>query len=150
MINYLDIQEAVWNAISSINKYTVVDYIEFDGIEPPFIRLGNLYFDDNSVKNGEGVKAQQYINIYSTYSGKKEILEMMDEVSRSMANIKNIDITYIDNNMNMTVKRHNVHIKRGHISINLAKDQLGSIDLRMDKNNNKFYHAVMVFDIYIY
>ena len=150
MINYLDIQEAVWNAISSINKYTVVDYIGFDEIEPRFIRLGTLYFDDNSVKNSEGVKAQQYINIYSTYSGKKEILEMMDEVSRSMANIKNIDITYIDNNMNMTVKRHDVHVKRGHISINLAKDQLGSIHLRMDKNNNKFYHAVMVFDIYIY
>ena len=150
MINYLDIQEAIWNAISSINKYTVVDYIEFDEIEPPFIRLGNLYFDENSVKNGEGVKAQQYVNIYSTYSGKREILEMMDEVSRSMANIKNIDITYIDSDMNMTVKRHDVHVKRGHISINLAKDQLGSIHLRMDKNNNKFYHAVMVFDIYIY
>ena len=150
MINYLDIQEAIWKAVSSIQWYAVVDYIGFDEIEPPFIRLGNLYFDENSVKNGEGVKAQQYINIYSTYSGKKEILEMMDEVSRSMANIKNIDITYIDNNMNMTVKRHDVHIKRGHISINLAKDQLGSIHLRMDKNNNKFYHAVMVFDIYIY
>ena len=150
MINYLDIQEAVWNAISSINKYTVVDYIEFDEIEPPFIRLGNLYFDDNSVKNGESVKAQQYINIYSTYSGKREILEMMDEVNRSMVNIKNIDIAHIDNNMKMTVERHDVHVKRGHISINLAKDQLGSIHLRMDKNNNKFYHAVMVFDIYIY
>ena len=150
MINYLDIQEAVWNAISSINKYTVVDYIEFDEIEPPFIRLGNLYFDDNSVKNGESVKAQQYINIYSTYSGKREILEMMDEVNRSMVNIKNIDIAHIDNNMKMTVERHDVHVKKGHISINLAKDQLGSIHLRMDKNNNKFYHAVMVFDIYIY
>ena len=150
MINYLDIQEAIWNAISSINKYTVVDYIGFDEIEPPFIRLGNLYFDENSVKNGEGVKAQQYINIYSTYSGKKEILEMMDEVSRSMVNIKNIDIAHIDSNMNVTVERHDVHVKKGHISINLAKDQLGSIHLRMDKNNNKFYHAVMVFDIYIY
>ena len=150
MINYLDIQEAVWNAISSINKYTVVDYIEFDEIKPPFIRLGNLYFDDNSVKNGEGVKAQQYINIYSTYSGKREILEMMDEVNRSMVNIKNIDIAHIDSNMNVTVERHDVHVKKGHTSINLAKDQLGSIHLRMDKNNNKFYHAVMVFDIYIY
>ena len=150
MINYLDIQEAIWNAISSINKYTVVDYIGFDEIEPPFIRLGNLYFDENSVKNGEGVKAQQYINIYSTYSGKKEILEMMDEVNRSMVNIKTIDVTHIDNDMNITVKRHDVHVKKGHISINLAKDQLGSIHLRMDKNNNKFYHAVMVFDIYIY
>ena len=136
MINYLDIQEAIWNALSSINKYTVVDYIGFDEIEPPFIRLGNLYFDENSVKNGEGVKAQQYVNIYSTYSGKKEIIQMMDEVNRVMDNIN--------------IEGHQVRIKKGHMSLSLAKDQLGSIHLRMDKNNNKFYRAVMVFDIYIY
>ena len=52
MINYLDIQEAIWKAVSSIQWYPVVDYIEFDEMEPPFIRLGNLYFDDNGVKNG--------------------------------------------------------------------------------------------------
>ena len=136
MINYLDIQEAIWKAVSSISRYKVVDYIEFDKIEPPFIRLGNLYFDENSVKNGEGVKAQQYINIYSTYSGKKEIIQMMDEVNRVMDNIN--------------IEGHQVRIKKGHISLSLAKDQLGSIHLRMDKNNNKFYRAVMVFDIYIY
>ena len=150
MINYLDIQEAIWKAVSSIQWYPVVDYIGFDEIEPPFIRLGNLYFDDNSIKNGEGVKAQQYVNIYSTYYGKREILEMMDEVNRSMVNIKNIDIAHIDSNMNVTIERHDVHVKKGHVSLSLAKDQLGSIHLRMDKNNNKFYHAVMVFDIYIY
>ena len=136
MINYLDIQEAIWKAVSSIQWYPVVDYIEFDEMEPPFIRLGNLYFDENSVKNGEGVKAQQYINIYSTYSGKKEIIQMMDEVNRVMDNIN--------------IEGHQVRIKKGHMSLSLAKDQLGSIHLRMDKNNNKFYRAVMVFDIYIY
>ena len=136
MINYLDIQEAIWKAVSSIQWYPVVDYIEFDEMEPPFIRLGNLYFDDNGVKNGEGVKAQQYVNIYSTYSGKKEIIQMMDEVNRVMDNIN--------------IEGHQVRIKKGHISLSLAKDQLGSIHLRMDKNNNKFYRAVMVFDIYIY
>ena len=136
MINYLDIQEAIWKAVSSIQWYPVVDYIEFDEMEPPFIRLGNLYFDDNGVKNGEGVKAQQYVNIYSTYSGKKEIIQMMDEVNRVMDNIN--------------IEEHQVRIKKGHMSLSLAKDQLGSIHLRMDKNNNKFYRAVMVFDIYIY
>ena len=136
MINYLDIQEAIWKAVSSIQWYPVVDYIEFDEMEPPFIRLGNLYFDENSVKNGEGVKAQQYVNIYSTYSGKKEIIQMMDEVNRVMDNIN--------------IEGHQVRIKKGHMSLSLAKDQLGSIHLRMDKNNNKFYRAVMVFDIYIY
>ena len=136
MVNLIEAQEGIWRAISKINKYTVVDYIEFDSIDPPFIRLGNLYFDDNSVKNNDCIKAQQYVNIYSTYSGKKEILEMMDEVNRVIDNIN--------------IEGHQVRIKKGHVSLSLAKDQLGSIHLRMDKNNNKFYHAVMVFDIYIY
>ena len=136
MINYLDIQEAIWKAVNSIQWYPVVDYIEFDSIDPPFIRLGNLYFDDNSVKNNDCIKAQQYVNIYSTYSGKKEILEMMDEVNRAMETLE--------------IEGHQVRIKRGHQSLSIAKDQLGSIHLRMDKNNNKFYHAVLVFDIYIY
>ena len=136
MVNLIEAQEGIWRAISKINKYTVVDYIEFDSIDPPFIRLGNLYFDDNSVKNNDCIKAQQYVNIYSTYSGKKEILEMMDEVNKAMENLE--------------IEGHQVRIKRGHQSLSLAKDQLGSIYLRMDKNNNKFYRAVLVFDIYIY
>ena len=136
MVNLIEAQEGIWRAISKINKYTVVDYIEFDSIDPPFIRLGNLYFDDNSVKNNDCIKAQQYVNIYSTYSGKKEILEMMDEVNKAMETLE--------------IEGHQVQIKRGHQSLSLAKDQLGSIYLRMDKNNNKFYRAVLVFDIYIY
>ena len=136
MVNLIEAQEGIWKAISKIDKYTVVDYIEFDSIDPPFIRLGNLYFDDNSVKNNDCIKAQQYVNIYSTYSGKKEILEMMDEVNKAMETLE--------------IEDHQVRIKRGHQSLSLANDQLGSIYLRMDKNNNKFYRAVLVFDIYIY
>ena len=88
MVNLIEAQEGIWRAISKINKYTVVDYIEFDSIDPPFIRLGNLYFDDNSVKNNDCIKAQQYVNIYSTYSGKREILEMMDEVNKAMETLE--------------------------------------------------------------
>ena len=135
MINLIDIQESIWNALSTITEYTVVDYIEFDSIVPPFIRLGNLYFDDNSLKNNEGIKAQQYINIYSTYSGKKEIINMMDRVNEA---IKNVEI-----------EGHQVYVKQGHLSLGLTKDQTGSIFQRLDRNNNKYYHAVLVYDIYI-
>ena len=136
MINFIDIQEAIWRTMNTITKYPVLDYVEFDSVNPPIIRLGNLYFDDNSVKNNDCIKAQQYVNIYSTYSGKKEILEMMDEVNKAMETLE--------------IEGHQVRVKRGHQSLSLAKDQLGSIYLRMDKNNNKFYRAVLVFDIYIY
>ena len=135
LISFVDIQEGVWNAISKITKYTVVDYIEFDSIDPPLIRLGNIYFDDDSVKNNEGVKAQVYVNIYSTYSGKKEILDMMDEVNRVMENV--------------TVEGRQVRVKQGSSRLFVDKDRFSSIFQRMDRNNNKFYHAVLVYDLYI-
>ena len=135
MISFVDIQEGVWKAISKITKYTVVDYIEFDSIDPPLIRLGNIYFDDDSVKNNEGIKAQVYVNIYSTYSGKKEILDMMDEVNKAMKDV--------------SVDGHQVRIKQGSSRLFVDKDRFSSIFQRMDRNNNKFYHAVLVYDLYI-
>ena len=135
MINFIDIQEAIWNAISTITKYPVLDYVEFDSVNPPIIRLGNIYFDDNSVKNNEGIKVQQYVNIYSTYSGKKEAIEMMDEVDKAMKSL--------------TIDGHEVRVKQGNLRIYVDKDRTGSIFQRMDRNNNKFYHAVLVYDIYI-
>ena len=135
LINFIKVQEAVWNAMNTITDYPVLDYVEFDSINPPIIRLGNLYFDDNSVKNNEGIKVQQYINIYSTYSGKKEAIEMMDEVNRAMKTV--------------TIDGHDVRVKQGNLRLYIDKDRTGSIFQRMDRNNNKFYHAVLVYDIYI-
>lgn len=135
LISFVDIQDGVWKAISKITKYTVVDYIEFDSIDPPLIRLGNIYFDDDSVKNNEGIKAQVYVNIYSTYSGKKEILDMMDEVNKAMEEV--------------IVDGHQVRIKQGSSRLFVDKDRFSSIFQRMDRNNNKFYHAVLVYDLYI-
>ena len=135
MINFIDIQEAIWNAISTITKYPVLDYVEFDSVNPPIIRLGNIYFDDNSVKNNEGIKVQQYVNIYSTYSGKKEAIEMMDEVDKAMKSL--------------TIDGHEVRVKQGNLRLYIDKDRTGSIFQRMDRNNNKFYHAVLVYDMYI-
>ena len=135
LINFIKVQEAIWNAMNTITNYPVLDYVEFDSINPPIIRLGNLYFDDNSVKNNEGIKAQQYINIYSTYSGKKEAIEMMDEVNRAMKTV--------------TIDGHDVRVKQGNLRLYIDKDRTGSIFQRMDRNNNKFYHAVLVYDIYI-
>lgn len=136
MINLIDIQEAIWNAVSAIREYTVVDYIEFDSINPPFIRLGNIYFDDKGLKNSECIKAQQYVNIYSTYSGKKEIIEMMDAVNKAIENVR--------------IEGHEVMVKQGQARLTIDKDRFSSIFQRMDRNNNKFYHAVLVYDIYIY
>ena len=134
MINLIQVQQAVWNNLTTI-PYTVVDYIDFDSIEPPFIQLGKIYIDDESVKNNEGIKCQQYINIYSNYSGKKELLEMVDAVSEKMTAL--------------SIEGYAVYVKQGTTTVMIAKDKFSSIFQRTDRNNNKFYHAVLKFDIHI-
>ena len=134
MINLIQVQQAVWNNLTTI-PYTVVDYIEFDSIEPPFIQLGKIYIDDESVKNNEGIKCQQYINIYSNYSGKKELLEMVDAVSEKMTAL--------------SIEGYAVYVKQGTTTVMIDKDKFSSIFPRTDRNNNKFYHAVLKFDIHI-
>ena len=134
MINLIQVQQAVWNNLTTI-PYTVVDYIEFDSIEPPFIQLGKIYIDDESVKNNEGIKCQQYINIYSNYSGKKELLEMVDAVSEKMTAL--------------SIEGYAVYVKQGTTTVMIDKDKFSSIFQRTDRNNNKFYHAVLKFNIHI-
>ena len=134
MINLIQIQQAVWNNLTTI-PYTVVDYIDFDSIEPPFIQLGKIYIDDESVKNNEGIKCQQYINIYSNYSGKRELLEMVDAVSEKMTAL--------------SIEGYAVYVKQGTTTVMIDKDKFSSIFQRTDRNNNKFYHAVLKFDIHI-
>ena len=134
MVNLIGIQQAIWNEISTI-PYTVVDYIDFDSIEPPFIQLGKIYIDDESVKNNEGIKCQQYINIYSNYSGKKELLEMVDAVTEKMTAL--------------SIEGYAVYVKQGTTTVMIDKDKFSSIFQRTDRNNNKFYHAVLKFDIHI-
>ena len=134
MINLIQVQQAVWNNLTTI-PYTVVDYIDFDSIEPPFIQLGKIYIDDESVKNNEGIKCQQYINIYSNYSGKKELLEMVDAVNEKMTAL--------------SIEGYAVYVKQGTTTVMIDKDKFSSIFQRTDRNNNKFYHAVLKFDIHI-
>ena len=134
MINLIQVQQAVWDNLTTI-PYTVVDYIDFDSIEPPFIQLGKIYIDDESVKNNEGIKCQQYINIYSNYSGKRELLEMVDAVSEKMTAL--------------SIEGYAVYVKQGTTTVMIDKDKFSSIFQRTDRNNNKFYHAVLKFNIHI-
>ena len=135
MIDVIKIQQAIWEGLSTIEDYVVVDHIEYDSIEPPFIHIGNLYMEDDSVKNNEGLECQQYINIYSTYDGKKEVLEMINSVNNAMSKL--------------TIDGLSIHVKYNKASIIIDKDRFSSIFQRTDRNNNKFYHAVLVFELYI-
>ena len=132
MINIVELQQAIWNQLSN-SAYTVVDYIEYNSIEPPYVQIGNLYVDDNSVKNAKGLRCEQYINIYSIYKGKKELLEIIDEINDLMLDLQ-IDGMY-------------VYVKRGTQTVMLDTDRKTIFSNR--DSQVKYYHALLKYEIYI-
>ena len=128
MINILEVQQAIWEQLSN-SKYVVVDYVDYNTIEPPYVQLGELYIDDDSVKNRKGLRCEQYINLYSTYDGKKELLEMIEDVNELMLGL---DIGYVS---------------RGSQSVMLVLDRKNTYENR--DSQVKYYHALLKYEIYI-
>lgn len=128
MINILEVQQAIWEQLSN-SQYVVVDYVDYNTIEPPYVQLGELYIDDDSVKNREGLRCEQYINLYSTYDGKKELLEMIEEINELMLGL---DIGYVS---------------RGSQSVMLVLDRKNTYENR--DSQVKYYHALLKYEIYI-
>ena len=128
MINILEVQQAIWGQLSD-SRYVVVDYVDYNTIEPPYVQLGELYIDDDSVKNREGLRCEQYINLYSTYDGKKELLEMIEEINELMLGL---DIGYVS---------------RGSQSVMLVLDRKNTYENR--DSQVKYYHALLKYEIYI-
>lgn len=128
MINILEVQQAIWGQLSN-SEYVVVDYVDYNTVEPPYVQLGELYIDDDSVKNREGLRCEQYINLYSTYDGKKELLEMIEEINELMLGL---DIGYVS---------------RGSQSVMLVLDRKNTYENR--DSQVKYYHALLKYEIYI-
>ena len=128
MINILEVQQAIWGQLSD-SRYVVVDYVDYNTIEPPYVQLGELYIDDDSVKNREGLRCEQYINLYSTYDGKKELLEMIEDINELMLGL---DIGYVS---------------RGSQYVMLVLDRKNTYENR--ESQVKYYHALLKYEIYI-
>ena len=128
MINILEVQQAIWEQLSN-SQYVVVDHVDYNAIEPPYVQLGELYIDDDSVKNREGLRCEQYINLYSTYDGKKELLEMIEDINELMLGL---DIGYVS---------------RGSQSVMLVLDRKNTYENR--DSQVKYYHALLKYEIYI-
>lgn len=132
MINIVELQQAIWNKLNESNR-TIVDYIEYNQIDPPYVRIGDLYIDDNSVKNAKGLRCEQFINIYSIYSGKKELLEIIDEINDLM--------------LDLQIEGFYVYVKRGTQTVMLDTDRKTIFSNR--DSQVKYYHALLKYEIYI-
>lgn len=139
MIDLIEIQKLIYDRLNTLEYKVVDEFTLYEEVEPPFIQLGSLYINDNNTKNSEGMVVQQYINIYSAYAGKKEVLEIAQAVSNVMKNKMEYATNYIDINNNLKDVTYSIYIK----------EDRKTIMLDMDKNNNRFYHAVLIFNLHI-
>ena len=126
MIDLIQVQKLIYDRLSTLEYPVVDEFTLYEEVEPPYIQLGSLYIEDNDTKNSEGMIVTQYVNIYSAYAGKKEILEISQAVSNIMKN-------------NMVYEGYKIYIK----------EDRKTIMLDMDKNDNRFYHAVLIFNLHI-
>ena len=139
MVDLIEIQKLVYDRLSTLEYPVVDEFTLYQEVEPPFIQLGSLYINDTNTKNSEHMIVQQYINIYSAYAGKKEILEISQAVSEVMKDKMEYATNYIDINNNLKDVTYSIYIK----------EDRKTIMLDMDKNDNRFYHAVLIFNLHI-
>lgn len=126
MIDLIEVQKLIYNRISQLSYTIVDDFALYSETKTPYIQLSNLYISNNNTKNTEGLEVEQYINIYSSYKGKKEILQISQEASQVM-------------NGKVTNEKYNIYIE----------EDTKTIMLDFDENGNRFYHAVLIFKIHI-
>lgn len=136
-MNLLDVQKLIYENIKQLEykyneKYPVLDdYSLYQEANPPYVILSDLVVVENDTKTTEGMVVQQYIHLYSTYQGKKEILDMIQKVSEVM-----------------NFSTDSVYTKQGKTTIMGETSNQGLFV--SDRKYDKFYHAVMIFKIYIY
>ena len=129
-MNLADIQKLIYEKMTQLRYPILDDYALYEEAEPPYIILSDLDFSDNDTKTTEGMIVKFTAHIFSTYQGKKEILDIVQEVSEVM-----------------NFRTDSIYIKQGKTTIMGETSNQGVIV--SDRKYDKFYHAVMIFKIYI-
>ena len=78
MIKTYDVFRAIYSKLKTL-PYEVYDEVPKTA-KNPHIRIDASYNIDKSGKNYDGIVYYQYIHVFSTYNGRKEILEIVDRI----------------------------------------------------------------------
>ena len=88
MIKLHDVYKEIFSridAIPEIYKYKLYVYDELvKNPQWPFIRIDYSYNRDRSGKNYDGMVYFQYINVFSVYKGRKEVLKITDMITEAL------------------------------------------------------------------
>lgn len=130
-MDFIEIQRLIYERMKTLDYPILDDYALYEEAEMPYVILSDLVLADNDTKNTEGLVVNQYVNIFSSYQGKKEVLEMAQRVSEVM-----------------NFRTDNIFVKQGKTTIMAETSNKGLFV--SDRKYDKYYHAVLIFKIYIY
>ena len=128
-MDLVDIYRIIWKAVEKLS-YPIFDSMPFGYNKYPYAYIGGLYTREDNTKNSEGLSCDLYINAYSAYKGRKEILEMITELNNVMK-------------QDLSNDEYTVFIRKGKHAVTQDIDELGW----GEEDNNKFYHAVLIYQI---
>ena len=107
MIKLHDVYQEIFKRINALQKkydsYELHVYDELvENPQWPFIRIDYSYNRDRSGKNYDGTTYFQYINVFSVYKGRKEVLEITDMINEALSETIETDdfiaIPYLERN----------------------------------------------------
>jgi hypothetical protein len=139
MIKLSKVYEQIFSRINALkndnDKLHVYDELKQDA-KWPYIRVDYSYNIDKSGKNYDGMVYYQYIHVFSVYKGRKEVLEIVDNIVDALSeNIETDDFVaypYLDKNEVIT-----------------ESDTIGG--QKTGYNTNETYrHAILVYKYVIY
>lgn len=83
MIKLYDVFKAIFDKIKKL-PYNVYDEVPADAANP-HIRVDYSTELDNGGKDYDGKTYHQYIHVFSTYKGRKEVLQITDDVLKALS-----------------------------------------------------------------
>ncbi len=134
MIKLTNVYQEIFSRVSAL-PYRVYDEVPKEPSNP-HIRVDYSYNIDRSGKNYDGMVYYQYIHVFSTYKGRKEILEMTDDVIEALSG----DIETDDFIAYSYLERNEMLVET---------DNYGGV-IRGYNINGTYRHSIIVFKYIIY
>ena len=118
----IELQEKLYALLSTLS-YPVYDDVPKNA-KCPYIKLGVNRGNDNSNKTNLAYKDYQYIDVFSEYRGKKEVMQIMKQVNDLLQNKK------------ITLENEQAFLYLNSSEILEQKDAEG-----------KYYHGILIYRI---
>lgn len=118
----VELQEKLYALLSTLS-YPVYDDVPKNA-KCPYIKLGTNRGGDNSTKTNLAYKDYQYIDVFSEYRGKKEVMQIMKQVNDLL--------------QNKTITLEN---EQAFLYLNSSEI------LEQTDANGKYYHGILIYKI---